>query len=301
MLDDLEEIICFATVCDEGSITAAGQALGRSKAHVSRKISSLEQRIGTRLLHRTTRKLTPTDVGLKFKEEALQLYRNSQLVNHRAYTLSDELSGTFVITAPVSIATYLLAPIIPELQKKFPDISFEIHPTNENLDLLAEGIDLAIRSGSVVNESLIAHQIGIAQDVFFAPEQVLGQVKTEGKITDLLHQHLLLNPYSMQGDSIVLSTQSDNIELRPKQVTRISEYPLLLDLVGRGMGIGFAPNYCISELKKKPGVNHILKQWKGREWPILIIYPFQSPVPVKLTKISQYLRQKLGSLLRDQT
>ena len=136
MLTELEQTICFAAVCDTGSMTAAAKALNRSKAHVSRQVSALEQDIGLKLLHRTTRKLTLTDAGLSFKEEALQLYRNAQLVKQKSHSLNQQLAGKFVITAPVSISTFVLAPIIPELQQTFPDIEFEILPTNQNLNLI---------------------------------------------------------------------------------------------------------------------------------------------------------------------
>ncbi len=294
MLDELEEMICFAAVCEAGSMTAAAKALHRSKAHISRKVTDLEVRIKTRLLHRTTRKISITDAGLQLRDEALQLYRNSQRLNHRAASLDTSLSGKFVITAPVSIATYLLAPQMPALQESFPDVEFELKPTNENLALIKEGVDLAIRTGSVQDDSLIAHQIGMGRDILF---QSIKSHPPVIEMSDLLQRRLLINPYSLTENTLRLYKGEESLELQPAHITKAGEYPLLVELVKEGNDIGLAPDYCIQKLVDEGLIEPLLPDWRGREWPILITYPYLSPLPLKLSKISAFLRQRFAGLL----
>lgn len=295
MLNPLEEMFCFAAVCERGSITKAGHALGRSKAHVSRKITDLEHRVGTKLLHRTTRKITLTTEGLYLKDEALKLYRNGILLCHKAMSLDNNLSGKFVITAPISIATYLLAPLMATLQDTFPDVEFELRPTNKTLDLISSGVDLAIRTGAVTDEDLIAHQIGVGRDILFRSIEGIGKRAPLSDITDLIQNRLFINSYSLHKEGLRLNKGGEAIELQPAHITKVGEYPLLMDLIQRGNGIGLAPNYCLSGTT---GLEQVLPSWHGREWPILIAYPFVAPLPLKLSQISAFLRLNLGTKLK---
>ncbi|MBL4740955.1 MAG: LysR family transcriptional regulator [Sneathiella sp.] len=296
MLNPLEELFCFAAICEKGSITAASRVLGRSKAHVSRKMKELEERVGTKLLHRTTRQITLTTEGSYLKDEALKLYRNGNLLCHKAMSLDSDLSGRFVITAPVSIATYLLAPIMASLQDTFPLVEFDLRPSNEKLDLITTGVDLAIRTGSVSDEDLIAHQIGVGRDILFRSTKNTVGAPPISDVTDLLHNPLFINPYSLHCEDLRLHKAGEAIELQPTHMTKVGEYPLLMDLVQRGNGIGLAPDYCVIGSE---ALEQVLPDWQGREWPILITYPFLAPLPIKLSKISAFLRQKLGDQLKS--
>jgi len=295
MLNETEEMICFAAVCDTGSMTAAAKVLNRSKAHVSRKITDLERRIGTSLLHRTTRKITVTDAGTRLKNGALQLYRNSLFLSHQASSLSGELSGSFKITAPTSIFRYVLTPIIAELQEMFPEVAFEFIPSNKTIDLITEGIDLAIRTGSVVDDRLIAHQVGVGRDVLFASTNKYGNGDQFKEIADIVSERIIINPYSYDDERLRLTNGDQNIELKTNRLTKAYEYPLLVDLAKNGCGIGFAPDYAIYEMTKKHEVTPILPEWYGKEWPVFVVYPFIAPVPNKLQKISAYLRKILST------
>jgi len=295
MLDKIEQMICFAAVCEAGTMTAASKILGCSKGHVSRTITALEKRIKTKLFHRSTRKLVLTDSGLSLKHEAVQLYRNALLTEKKSTHLQQQVSGQFVITAPVTLATYLLAPVIPVLQKTFPEIDFEIIATNESLNLINEGIDLAIRTGTVVDEQLIAHQIGVAKDVFYAHSDLCTQENQLQSLDDLHRHKVLLNPHSMSGELVRLYNGKLSRDWQPTQKTNISLYSLLLDLVDSEKGVGFAPNYCLAKLKDSQQVKHILSAWYGKEWPVFIVYPFHSPIPEKLMRISQFLKHELSA------
>ncbi len=301
MIESLEQTICFAAVCEAGTMTAASEILGCSKGHVSRTITALEKRIRVKLFHRSTRKMTLTDAGLAFEQQAMQLYRRAQLVEKSSRALTQQLSGQFVITAPVSLATYLLAPVIPELQQAFPEVEFEIIPTNKSLNLINEGIDLAIRTGHVVDEDLIAHQIGVAQDVFYAHESLWEESDEPQSLEDLSRHKILLNHHSMHGDVVRLSNGDLITDWQPQNKTVISLYTLLLDLVERGAGVGFAPNYCLPLITQDRQIKHILPAWHGKEWPVFLVYPFHLPTPHKLAKISAFLKAKLKSNFLTQT
>jgi len=297
MLKETEQLMCFAAVCDNGSLTAASQVLGRSKAHISRQIAALEKRLDTTLMYRTTRKITLTEAGQKLQKEALRLYRDSLLINHKATVLDDAVSGRFVITAPVSLATFVLIPEIPNLQKQFPDVTFEVLATNDNLKLIPQGVDLAIRTGHIVDETLIAHQLGSAQDIFYADRKTAARLGHTQDLNILQQHRLLLNPETSRDDVLHLNRNNTLVEFRPQHFTKISEPPMLLNLAERGFGIACAPSYCQHESHIRKVLSPVFTEWACAAWPILLAYPFQVPIPGKLKQIAQALRESLGAKL----
>lgn len=295
MLADFEELVCFAAVCEAGSITSAAEDLGCSKAHVSRKLKDLETRVGSRLMHRTTRKITVTDAGEVIRSEALLAYQELKRLSNKARTVDADVSGRFTITASLSVCSHVLAPEMPELQAAFPDVRFHILPTNDQRDLVEEGIDMALRSGDIKDTDLIAHQVGRGRDVFFCREE---DYPPDGfQIADLKDQSIIANPYSMTENQLRLIGGEQAVELRPGNMTLVSDYSLLVDLVGRMGGIGLAPDYCLQEHLLSTPMKRLFPHWRGNEWPLYMVYPFMSPLPRKLSLIAAFLRPRIQARL----
>lgn len=300
MIDEFEQLMCFAAVCDNGSMTAASKVLGKSKAHVSRQISALEKRLDARLLHRSTRSLQLSKQGTKLRDEILPIYHSTLLVNRNAESLEEALTGRFTITAPVSISSFLLAPEIPALQAQFPKIEFELIPSNENYRLVQQGVDLAIRTGSVKDDNLVAKQIGSARDVFFAPGGVDLCESRLSELADLENERILLHPYLMNDGCIELWESGRSRLYEPALITKIHEFPLILDLVSRGHGIGLAPDYCLENAPQDMSIQPVLTHLQGKSWPVLLVYPFQIAQPQKLTAVSRFLEERIGQRLLKQ-
>lgn len=301
MLDDFEEMICFAAVVEAGGITAAARVVARSKAHVSRKLSDLEARIGTKLMHRSTRKLILTDTGERLKAEALQLYKAGQLLALRATDLEDRLRGKFVITASYSVMSFLVAPHVKELQDTFPEVNFRFLPSNIPLDLVADGIDMGIRTGSVVDQRLIGREIGVQLDQFFYCPNAYRLDPPVEDVSDLLAHRLLVNTLSLSGESIKLTNGLKTVTLTPSMMTTASEQPFLVTLALQGCGIGLASDYRIEELRRSGLAEPLLPDWWVKRWPVYIVYPFLSPLPTKLVRISAFIRERLTARLAVQS
>ena len=298
MLIFYEELICFAAICESGSITAASRELGCSKAHVSRKLTDLEGRLGAKLMHRTTRRITFTRAGEGLRGQALQQYLALKGLARQAEAADEGLSGRFVITASLSLCTYLLAPEMPDLQAAFPEIRFDLRPSNESLDLVSEGIDLAIRTGSVVDDSLIAHPLGNAREIFLTMEDDGPErAKEPSDIGDLDSRPLYINPYSLTDGKLRVGNGRQVVEFDPAQASLISDFSLLVDLARRNRGIALAPDYSLAMLG--PNARRCLGGWQGREWPVLMAYPFIAPPPVKLSAVAAYLRPRLSARLGE--
>lgn len=290
---ETEELMCFAAVVDAGSMTKAAKELNCSKAHISRRINSLERRVNAKLFFRTTRSMTLTEVGSELYPKSKKLLLDSLMINRQLQSLSVEIRGRFVITAPVSISQYVLGPLLPGLQKEFPLVEFELVPTNERLELVFDGIDLAIRTGNVIDDSLVATYVGQCRDVFFATKEKFTDLE---KMADLSNQHLLINPQSLQDDELIFDVEGAPTKVEYASRTLVHEYPVLLSMVANGFGVGVAPNYCVTETNHTDGVRHVLPLASGHSWPIYLLHPYQTPLPSKLLSV----RNSLANTIQQQ-
>lgn len=299
MLSESEEFICFAAVVRCGSITAAASLLECSKAHVSRKVAALETRLKTKLLHRTTRHVNLTDTGQRLRIEAEKLLDQVQSLQMQSRTVKEELSGKFVITAPVSLSTYLLAPELDALKQAFPLIEFEIRSANRVIDLVTEEVDLGIRTSHVVNTNLVARHIGQMREVFLASDKFYGASEVNN-IRQLQQNKLLVNPHYVTDGQLKFCCSEDITHIDAKGATLIRDNPISVEMLFQNDYVGWLPDYCRQIERKEHKLINILPQFCGVEWPIYLVFPFQVPLPLKLQKVTGFLQERLSARLNSE-
>ena len=293
MLDQIEEMICFAAIIEKGSITNAATILKRSKAHISRKLNDLEARYKVKLFHRTTRKMNLTDAGKQLKHPALELYSQHLKLDHLAQQVQSNLTGDFAISVNDSIASFALKPIIPKLFNQFPDINFNINITNEPIDLIKENIDLTIRSGQVVDENLVVKKMGTMVEKLYMSTRNRALSKNIKNIADLQNHVLIVNPYTFKQGKIQLYNGHENIILNPKKLNIINRYKLILDTVLNSNHIGALLDFTTKKALDDGDIVNILPEWQLNEWPLYLVHPFYAPMPLKLKKISEFILENM--------
>lgn len=296
MLGEYEELLCFAAVTRCGSVTAAAELLSCSKAHISRKLSALEKRLETKLMHRSTRQIHYTDAGQRLLPEAHKMLASVESARLQSRNLQQELTGRFVITAPISFSTYVLAPVMIQLQKAFPLIQFELIPTNDVVDLLDREVDLGIRMSNVVNTNLVARQIGTMKEIFLASSEFY-QTHSLQDINDLPWQKLLLNPVYLKQNRMTFCCHHETVELDLSGTTKIRDNPVIVEMLMQSDYISWLPDYCRGITKNNHQLEHILPQYCGIEWPVYLVFPFQVPLPLKLHKVAEFLQSELSVTL----
>lgn len=296
MINNVEEMLCFAAICKTGTFTEASSRLGCSKSHISRKVSDLETRIGVKLFHRTTRRIFLTEAGEKLKVDAIGIYEKAIKLDNQARDIDGKVSGRFVITAPVSISTFLIAPLIPKLHKTFPDIHFDIIPTNENLKVIEEGIDLAIRSGSVVDENLVAKHLANVSNAFFT-SSVNTEKYSQLTLSELVKLPLLLNSKPTESGTINVFESGKPVCVSPKNSLVVREFPIIANTLFDSEYIGWLPEYCANYQHGGSKLVRLLNSVSGPEWPVYLAFAFQTPLPVKLNLIVQFFQQELANKL----
>ena len=159
MLTDIQELIVFQAVAKHASYARAAEELGLSPSGVSRVVTRLEERLGARLVQRTTRKLCLTEAGVAFHARTSQVLADLADAEAEVQQTVARPKGTLKVTASVMFGQLYLAPLLPELLEYFPELSVEMVLTNRFVDLIEEGIDLAIRIGSLADSRLVARRL----------------------------------------------------------------------------------------------------------------------------------------------
>ena len=165
-MDRLEELATFVAIVEAGSLVAASRRLRRSPPAVTRALSALEDRMGVRLVERTTRRLSTTEAGTAMAERARTLLADYEQV--LAGASQAEVQGVLRITAPVQFGRRHVAPIVSAFLNEHPDVRVDLTLNDRNLDLIEEGLDLAVRIGPLADSSLVARSVGSVRRVVVA-------------------------------------------------------------------------------------------------------------------------------------
>ncbi len=181
MLDRVTGMQVFARVAALGSLSAASRALGMSQTMATKHMAALEEQLGVKLLHRTTRRLTLTEAGRNYLEAVERILGEIDDANAAASAASAQIRGTLRLNVPVSFGIREIAPLLPELTARHPALMVDLGLNDRQVDLIEEGWDLVIRIGSLANSSMIARRLAPCRTVVCAAPsyiRVHGRPKT---------------------------------------------------------------------------------------------------------------------------
>ncbi|HVJ18991.1 MAG TPA: LysR substrate-binding domain-containing protein [Polyangiaceae bacterium] len=288
---DLNEIIVFARVVQAGSFTAAADVLGMPKSTVSRKVSELEERLGARLLQRTTRKLSLTDVGRTYYEYCARIAGEVEDAERAVSSLQDTPRGLLRVTALVNAA--FLGPIVRDYLKRYPEVRLELFCTGRAVDLVEERFDLAIRAGVLADSALVARSLGSVQWFFVATPAYL---KKNGRprSPEALLQHDGLF-FGAGTDVLGLTLERDGRSLRLELPARlmVTDMEVLQSAVNAGLGIGLLPAYLCVEALRARQLERVLRDWNAPATPVHVVYPSTRHLSPKVKTFVDHLYQRM--------
>ena len=182
-MQDLNDMLYFAEVVDAGGFAAAGRTLGIPKSKLSRRVAELESRLGVRLLQRTTRKLSLTEAGELYHRHCVAMREQAQAAEEAVAQVQTEPRGTVRVTCPVTLAHSTVGKLIPAFLERHPHVRVELEVDNRVVDLVEEGIDVALRVRPTLDDSgsLVVKQLGTTQGVLvISPAQIAREGKPQG-------------------------------------------------------------------------------------------------------------------------
>lgn len=271
----LSDVEIFVTIIEKGSITAAAVTLATTASVLSRALTRLETRLGVQLVRRTTRHLSLTEAGRHYFEQASHAFTLFESAERAIQGSGAEIVGNVRLSAPTTYGHYRLPALLQRFARDYPGITVELNITNRNVDLAAEGYDLAIRLGQLPDSRLIARKLEEASLCLLAAPEYLKQQGEPQQTADLERHNCLpfIMPSSGRVASWSLRENGQDIEWLPKGQIRISDDILgVISLAVSGVGICQTYDFIARPLTESGQLVEILKHTRGRSRPFSLIY-----------------------------
>jgi len=285
---DLNEIVVFAKVVETRSFTAAAQQLGLPKSTVSRKVAQLEERLGVRLLQRTTRKLSLTEIGQAYFERCQRIVSDIMLAEQMVTDMQTTPRGLLKVTAPVDLGAFVLGGMIARFLVEYPDIHVEMYMTDRVVDLVDEGVDLGIRFGPLAESSLIARKLTPVGMWMCASPEYLAKRGTPEHPDDLdEHDIVSFAPIPRLGTWILHGPDGAVIELTPSAVMVSNNLMAIRDAVRAGAGVTLIPEFVRSD--GQDGMVPILRDWAPAPAELYAVYPSTRNLSPKLRAFVEFV------------
>lgn len=274
-LERLTGIVAFARAASHGSFTAAARSLSVSPSAVSKTIQRLEQQLGMRLFTRTTRSLALTPEGRELHERALHLLRAAEEVVQSAAAVRSEPAGTLKVAAPLPIGTRLLAPALPEFRRRYPRLNIDLRLNDRFINLVEEGIDVAVRVGHLADSSLISRRLAPARVSAFASPAYLAARGVPRRPEDL-EQHDCVNfRYQTSGQTLrwTFKSGSRTTEFTPDAAIVVDVSDAVAEVLAAGGGIGMAASFIAAPYVERGLLVPVLDEFSLESSMITAVWP----------------------------
>ncbi len=273
-MDRLSEMEAFVSVVEQGGFTNAASKLGISKSAISKHVSGLETRLGVRLLNRTTRRVSPTELGLSYYDRAIAILADARAADEMITAMQDTPKGALRISAPVDLGNNQLSRAVSAFLQKYPDVSVNMTLNDTFVEIIAEGFDVAIRIGQLVDSSLRARKLSETATKFVASQQYLDANGTPQTIDDLAKHHLLHYSNLSTGNTWnIIAPSGEERQIRAVGRLTVNNGGSLLRAAESGLGIARVPCFIIEDAIAKGRVIPILENLPEQRISIHAIYP----------------------------
>jgi DNA-binding transcriptional LysR family regulator len=278
---DLDGIAIFVKVLQAGSFSRAAKLLGMPISTVSAKVSALEKRLGVTLLQRTTRRLRATQAGEAYYQRSVRALEELQAAENELETGRAEPKGLLRLTAPVEIGHSLLPALVHAFLQKHPQMEVDLVVTNRVLDLVVDGIDLAIRAGPLRDSSLIAKRFDLGYFALWASPDYLAKHAAPRHPKEL-PQHNCLRFSRFKNEGFRLTNGKENVHIPVSGAAIADDFETLRSLAALGAGVALLPSFLCAEKSQQDKLIRLLPQWRGDRVSISLVYPAQRFVPAKV-------------------
>ncbi len=286
----MDDDALFLAVIDGGSFRAAAAASGLDPSRVSRRISALEDRLGVKLLNRTTRASSATEAGSRYAEGVRRLTDARAALLAEVTGGQDVPSGRLRVTAPTDFGARFIAPVLSEMSRAFPDLSVDLRLGSGHADLLAEGIDVAIRIGRLSDSSLTARRIGVSRRVLVAIFELAARVATPD---DLARIGVISYRSGISEMRATLEMDGAEHELRMPCRICVNSMMAVRDMVLAGRGTHLGPEWAFADDLREGRVVPVLPGARFASFPIHAVW---SPTPFQPAASRVFVERAVSAL-----
>lgn len=291
-MTNLGDLEVFVRVIAAGSMSTAARDLGLSPAVVSKRIKRLEDKLGTRLLQRTTRQISLTEAGQGFHERVLTVLGGLEEAEAFASGRSSEVNGTLKISASTSFGRMHVAPHLKPFMEAHPDLAIHLVLSDEFTDIVGGGFDLAIRIAELNDSSLVARRLAPVRRVLCAAPTYLAEYGTPATLDDL-KKHRCLPAHNHE--SWRLEGPNGPVTLRPEGMLITNSSEVIREAVIAGLGIALRSTWDVGAELKSGKLVQVLPQYESsRNVALSAVYPSRQFLPAKVRLFIDYLAELYG-------
>lgn len=290
---EMDDMRCFVEVVECGGFNRAATRLGISKSIVSRRIAKMEADLGTRLLSRTTRGISPTEAGLEFKVRSERILSEFDGAREALAQHNGQVVGRLRLSVPLSFGIRHVAPVLSALAERHPELELDVAFSDRIVDLIGERFDAAIRIGALRDSSLVARRIAPVRSFVVASPGYLASRGLPRIPTDLTAHECLIYTGSTNADWQFRSGKR-SITIRPSGRLRSDSGETILQWAAAGLGIAHAPSFLLAEPIESGALQPLLLDYPTPEIGIYVVRPPGTHVPGKVRVLIDTLVERFG-------
>jgi len=296
-MDRLDCLETFVHVLESGSFSAAAKRLGTTQPTVSKRIAMLEDVFGTTLFLRTTRRLSPTEEAGRIYDQVRDILESFDGVRARARNINPQPSGTLVVSVPSSLGRHSLMPVVADFLRLYPEVSLDLRLSERHVNLVEEGVELALRIGELNDSALHMHALGRVRRFAVASPKYLHDRPTPHDPSELA-KHVCIG-YSRFGTPTnwVFEGERGRHVINVECAIKLDDADTLQAAVLEGMGIAILPNWLVQPRLASGDMEIVLPDFTVPSLPLNAIYPDPGPLSLRARRFLDFLAERKNRLV----
>lgn len=292
-MDRLTCMRAFVAVVESGGFTQAARRIGHSKALISKYVGQLETALDIRLLHRTTRRVTTTTLGQAYYERCRVLLEDLDDLEASVQSQQTRPRGVLKINAPISFAEICLTPILAEYSRRYPDVTMALDMTDRFVDLVEEGVDLAIRIGDLTDSSLVARRLGSTSMIPCASPAYLAQFGEPNTPGELSQHQCVIDTNNPSRGHWWIGSEEEGVRVPVDGPIKLNSARAVRELVVSGQGIGLLPSFVVAKDIQNGTLRKLFSDSDTESFGIYALYTHRKQISAKVRLFIALLQEQL--------
>ncbi len=295
-MDRLVAMEMFVRIVETGNFSAVARQLGTTQPTISKQLTALEQRLQTRLLNRSTRSISLTEAGAAYYERCRRILDEVREAEGALGKLQSALSGTLHVNASIGLGQIFITPLLLKFQRQYPELAIELSLNDRYIDLVEEGVDLAVRVGRLADSNLVARRLGSSRRVVVATPAYLAARGTPNRPEDLAHHSCLLYAYLSTGNEWSFNGPDGEIRVRVRGDFKANNGDAIRQALLAGVGVAISPDWLIHDKLESGEVVALLPEFAPPPLDINAVYPSGRHVSTKVRTFIEFLQDEFKAI-----
>jgi len=295
-MDRLGAMEMFVRVVETGNFSAVARQLGTTQPTISKQLTALEKQLRTRLLNRSTRSLSLTEAGATYYERCRRIIDEVREAEVALGPLQSALTGNLHVNGSIALGQIFLAPLLLKFQGQYPQLSTELSLSDRYIDLVEEGVDVAVRIGRLGDSNLVARRLGSTRRVLVATPGYLAAHGTPERPEDLARHSCLLYAYLSSGNEWTFQGPEGEIRVRVQGNFKANNGEVIRQALLADVGVAMSPDWLIHDKLESGEVVTLLPEFSPPPLDINAVYPSGRHVSTKVRTFLEFLQNEFKAI-----